>query len=256
MFFRFLPLSALLPVSLLCCFSASLLTCFFFILFSASIVFLFCFPVFFCFLLLCLSTSLLSRVFIFLSFCLCFSRKVAPSCLSSLLALQVCLGRWLRACLEHLSFRFRSQQQKAVGFQSLEAGGGIPIFPSLPIGRSRVPGTLEPWNLGTLEPCLPLVSHLSLTCLSLVSHLSPTCPSLVFHLSRTCLPLVFHLSTQSGICQLSHVAQNIPNRRFQLQNNANSMQNRRFHLQNAATRMEKARAARNQIPASLGRITL
>ena len=251
MFFRFLPLSALLPVSLLCCFSASLLTCFFFILFSASIFFLFCFPVFFCFLLLCLSTSLLSRVFIFLSFCLCFSRKVAPSCLSSLLALQVCLGRWLRACLEHLSFRFRSQQQKAVGFQSLEAGGWYPDFSLLANRTQQGSG-----NLGTLEPCLPLVSHLSLTCLSLVSHLSPTCPSLVFHLSRTCLPLVFHLSTQNGICQLSHVAQNIPNRRFQLQNNANSMQNRRFHLQNAATRMEKARAARNQIPASLGRITL
>ena len=83
-----LRFAARLSALLLFCFTAYLLL---FILFSASIFFLFCFP--------CIFLFFASLPFYFFAFpCLHFSvflpllsRKVAPSCLSSLLALQVCL---------------------------------------------------------------------------------------------------------------------------------------------------------------------
>jgi hypothetical protein len=227
------------------CFAAFLLHCL-----LASFLFYFLL-LFFSFLLPCIFLFFASLPFYFFAFpCLHFSVFLPllftkgsaklpefSACFASLFG---SVASYLLGAFK-LSFSFPTAESCRV---SISRSGGV-VSRFFPPCQSDAAGFREPWNLGTLSP----------TCLSLVSHLSPTCPSLVFHLSRTCLPLVFHLSAQNGICQLSHVAQNIPNRRFQLQNNANSMQNRRFHLQNAATRMEKARAARNQIRASLGRIT-
>ena len=108
-------------------------------------------------------------------------------------------------CLALLMSLFTcSQQQKSVGFQSLEARGWCPDFSLL--GDRDAAGFRELWNLVShLSPtCVPLVCHLSATCLPLVCHLSATCLSLVFHLSSTCLhwspaclPLVSHKITQN-----------------------------------------------------------
>ena len=81
-----------------------------------------------------------------------------------------------------LSFSFPTAESCWVSIS--RSGGWYPDFSLLANRTQQGSG-----NLGTLEPCLPLVSHLSLTCLPLVSHLSLTCLPLVSHLSPTCLPL-------------------------------------------------------------------
>ena len=94
------------------------------------------------------------------------------------------------------------------------------FFPPWRSGRSRVPGTLE--------PCLPLVSHLCATCVPLVCHLSATCLPLVCHLSLPCLPLVFHLSALVSRLSATCLPQN--NTEYQFCGRAKSAAARKDHL--------------------------
>ena len=132
-----------------------------------------------------------------LALCLsiCFFIPQTVYCWGSPFFLKTCppVYWWYLALL--MSLFTCSQQQKAAGFQSLEAGGWCPDFSLL--GDRDAAGFRELWDLVSH---LSATCHLSPTCLLLVSHLSPTCLRLVSHLSPSCLPLVSQLSHLSSTC--------------------------------------------------------